>query len=1145
MGLEARRPCVEQGAHPRRFQGTPIYCDTYYAPDDLFYSGSEDEYYETPAQRKSRYETEALRFLEGRRTLLISTSLKGPFSLSSGWTNPWAGRQQHRQRKTIQMQGFERAAEDKAFSIPAVAESTGQLANDIPVTDASPAIHTQVAEESFDYPPGEDLRKHPVRTSTRNSIDRPPAVNSYLDGDTFARVKGWRDTVDPGPAARDDFWAPVDKGVSRSQKQKRTAPGLWLKTLVKKRKAEANEPIERAFTISLSVERHSNCVPKPPIPEDVIDELTVNNQESSLRTPKAVAESKKSHSPLGSQKRRIVSPIQISSQDSNALDELSGLDGDLSFKPMLDVSRSDGSIRTIRSSSHELCASGGDGPDLSGFSVSQTGNDSFETDLNASKQSPQGLRKRKRPHSGTTRRSLRSMDVLQDEPKSSALDNRISVQRYSLDEDESQHDASFHYRLKPQLQAPSRPSRYDNNNRRSSQTGLLVAKAGYPEHTASIKTRLVDTLQYSKRKLRQAEHEAETKGSLEGPTALPLDTPHPDNYATIKGVASCRTEIHQSNPAGKSQLDSPRKQRKLSKHPGQKASKIKTDPNGFAVVEPGLAPSTPTKDRSAALKRKRHKRPKTTNPEESSTSRQREHSHQTEFNTIVLRSGNDDGLQDLRAVEHQLAMNSPQSRKFVDGDTTLLSDNGSVPQYIEDAIATKAMNLTPPAEDRSEESSIPSISSSQFCCHGAEEQASSMRDKMEETTRTRPRSESSAKSEAVVTNMASSNGHDGLFSNRSTSPMNTPRLATQDQSPWMKTGAAGLRLPDIRPEINAHEGPRRSQNLWPTHISLPSWDQCTAGSFDIPTANTELSLSQNPWAPIHTNSRIPSTLQPASSCSPHIQGDGDMEPQARDTDATVLCIAGNVQPPSSNPAKPSTPDTKHSSLPTPDFTVSIKSFRRFRSPSPDVSHQTSMEGVLESTLSNPWARSSPHRKDPDRHVRFDIPDTPDDSSGEVGVVISDLNEEDFIEAGLPKRKSRRTIRQPEVIATRPTSPPPSKEKLTGVLPVEVEKFQNHYAAVSRRPFRRHPHMQPRLLPSASQQVLSSPAAGAMAERFIEADKHAGLNKSPLRSILASRDDKENCGETQQSIDDVSHVLDNLDSFLDVWDTPEVHGAMSI
>lgn len=124
------------------------------------------------------------------------------------------------------------------------------------------------------------------------------------------------------------------------------------------------------------------------------------------------------------------------------------------------------------------------------------------------------------------------------------------------------------------------------------------------------------------------------------------------------------------------------------------------------------------------------------------------------------------------------------------------------------------------------------------------------------------------------------------------------------------------------------------------------------------------------------------------------------------------------------------------------------------------------------------------------------------------------------------------------------------------------QFKGHFAAVGRRVS----GLRQRLLPTASQMALESPAHDAMAQAFIFADgaqKRRGSkssSKSPEESEdepMADADGDESPsrpirdygGETAGEMDDaesmhsdehdiVREVVNNLDSFLDTWDVDD-------
>ncbi|KAK0626955.1 hypothetical protein B0T14DRAFT_493192 [Immersiella caudata] len=271
-----------------------------------------------------------------------------------------------------------------------------------------------------------------------------------------------------------------------------------------------------------------------------------------------------------------------------------------------------------------------------------------------------------------------------------------------------------------------------------------------------------------------------------------------------------------------------------------------------------------------------------------------------------------------------------------------------------------------------------------------------------------------------------------------------------------------------------------------------------------------------------------------------------------------------------SPRLPSTPTRYNSSLPTPEFTLSIKSFREFMTPSP-VKQRTPLgpadsNGRLPSTqvladaaASNPWARPSSRnkiRKKPKKAKRVSwgpLPGEEPASSPTGAEFPADIS---------PPGHSR------------PASPPPSCLIAPEQIPAENEKFGKHFAAavakqrqqgglarrrssgVTGTPLARPLRRGVSLLPSASQQVCDSPAADAMAEAFIQADAGVRVCSEGLeaaREALVSEgldglgyagnpeDDKgdeemsDEEVETQKTVDDVNDVLDNLDDFLDRWD----------
>ncbi|CZR51932.1 uncharacterized protein PAC_01809 [Phialocephala subalpina] len=69
----------------------PYYRTVMCNPDDIVCPGSdEEETAEETRRKRLRYEAQARRYIRGHRPVLLTASLRGPFSKESGWVNPWA-----------------------------------------------------------------------------------------------------------------------------------------------------------------------------------------------------------------------------------------------------------------------------------------------------------------------------------------------------------------------------------------------------------------------------------------------------------------------------------------------------------------------------------------------------------------------------------------------------------------------------------------------------------------------------------------------------------------------------------------------------------------------------------------------------------------------------------------------------------------------------------------------------------------------------------------------------------------------------------------------------------------------------------------------------------------------------------------------
>ena len=408
------------------------------------------------------------------------------------------------------------------------------------------------------------------------------------------------------------------------------------------------------------------------------------------------------------------------------------------------------------------------------------------------------------------------------------------------------------------------------------------------------------------------------------------------------------------------------------------------------------------------------------------------------------------------------------------------------------------------------------------------------------------------------------------------------RLATQFQSPWSKhqahsmadlvvsdadnTGSAvhDLQFGDVQSPWS-----KETQPQLPEIISAPE-----ASSNATENKGTAITLSQNPWADANP-ARIPAsssfslTNLPTSPCSP--EKDDTAYPPAdkppHDEGHEPFLPFFPIPTPTANSCgtAPSTPDTKQSSLPTPDMTVSIKSFRRFRSPSPTPPPRRirARPDGPRSILSRRKSGAVKSASRSGRQVHFDLPQ----------------DEETAIENGYDGMES--------LDQQRAASPPPRDRIIIESLPIEVDRFKSHFATIAERVGGQPTDASAALhsstmRPSVSEtkttpaRVYTSPPVDAIATVFQEADE----DMTKLRQITSAQsqqssagsrlrqgssdtsnksfslrgggDDKENaaCDRADEHMgvdsanedltpaaadDDVQDVMDNLDDFLGLWD----------
>lgn len=193
----------------------PVYCNTH--DDDILYSGSEDDYYERPEDRRMRIEAKAVQYLNGNVPYILSAGLRGPFDAKS-WDNPW--RSKRAQRHAAARRGSQsRPSTNTAKVARSLAPAKATFNSDLPDTQRT---------SLFPLPSPE--------------ITNPPSArtNHFLAEEEFSRIKTWRETVKKVPLSKDPFWASFQNASQRSLvSKKRSGDQDWLhKREPKKRKSE-------------------------------------------------------------------------------------------------------------------------------------------------------------------------------------------------------------------------------------------------------------------------------------------------------------------------------------------------------------------------------------------------------------------------------------------------------------------------------------------------------------------------------------------------------------------------------------------------------------------------------------------------------------------------------------------------------------------------------------------------------------------------------------------------------------------------------------------------------------------------------------------------------------------------------------------
>ncbi|KAI0136920.1 hypothetical protein BJ170DRAFT_35558 [Xylariales sp. AK1849] len=257
----------------------PIYCATNDKPEDILYLEPDNQENEgTRIARRLRCEEQGLRYLNGQRPRLLSTSLRGPFDSTSGWKNPWLPKEKKATHTSLLPQPQPKA-------IPAI----------------KPVVHKELeklaARENGTSATRDSMQCHlPSPDRHRNSLLE---ASSHLDTGKRSRIHEWAKSVPADTLERDDFWAPdeatAESSDASSSSKKRPAGKEWLKSKLQKRRRTDHNPSFAASTPTPAAPAptslpRTTSMPMPTIQTDVSD-ITSRPFVHSLETttPSSIA----------------------------------------------------------------------------------------------------------------------------------------------------------------------------------------------------------------------------------------------------------------------------------------------------------------------------------------------------------------------------------------------------------------------------------------------------------------------------------------------------------------------------------------------------------------------------------------------------------------------------------------------------------------------------------------------------------------------------------------------------------------------------------------------------------------------------------------------------------------------------------------
>ena len=1130
----------------------PIYSEATSSKEDILFSGSDDESYDYPAQRRSRLEARGQDFLRGKPVFLLSTSLRGPFSKASGWTNPWNSANRL-DGTAVQDGSVGELPEIASFPPDALTSGIEEQTSQVSSTNNVPSpSHGQPIRMSHDALPVPD----PLEASSM-------VTNSFLDTSSVSRVEDWRDRIPSRIPSRDSFWSDngADEAKRASSLKRSVAPG-WL------RKTEDGKSGKRRKLLEHDLE--SNPSPTRTIHSEASkrDNRIVGDSFSSAMeedqgtlNPPTSAEVQNNHIPPTSPGGRSSKAMDINRTSVKAPAARTDVPADHSSAPNPVERETQAHIRLL--SSHHA-------PDEAALSMPLSpASPSSPLASNTVKPlglSPRMTRSRKRQNE-TGHKSLSGLRNM-GRKKQETVDSRQSISAASKNPDhrtgtrsesgfESHSDDSFHYRSR----ASRRKAKLVDAQNKIHSTQSMPAQEPLPTRISDDLPNLVDPeLPVNSPEVTPCSSTAPTQSDKEvmqrdlvviaGETrrsTLNVSPSFAEGATLVDPELSTRAQQNMNLPPERlsplkvlepecdqpvpilGEDDSRREEQKPEQllEPTVQIRNSGDLPRGVrqeVLEDPSLASVSPPNDD--------YDQHHTMFESIFSTAIVKSPSPQPVSNCI---SGSQIGAMDTETNLQRHCNIGAVSNNF-DQSHLCLSD-GAATGHLDDEIL--ACDNSTPFHLQEDPDSGPLANISQRLSTQQQSPWHSSGGLDEESRPTEPnRKDFSASSDDCA--------HVPVETLPLVSGRNAGVIRVEEQSPWAKEATHTQRNLLENAEYTGNAPEDRISQL--SIIASQALAVVRASPGSLINDDSQLSASQvRPFNPLSS---------PAS----------DKDYQDMEDSALPKYSLGaedlRKTPLRSEVVAPSTPETRLSSLPTPDFTMSIESSTKLRTPSPlrlrSASHRNSLgegrlpstQALLEENLSNPWlgasTRASGSRKKAKQISWGPLP-------GEKGHLESAPHYKDTAmgEPGFKTPAHRRAA-----------SPPPSILS-NSKLPTAGQKFGKHFATLSRRrqsstTYSRDSRFKP-LLPSHSQQVCPSPAPEAMAQAFLDADARVVEDQGAVPSGT-SQESKTLSGKlldcTEQldaspgnkslgggmyegpADDDVSDVLNNLGDFLNYVDTEE-------